>query len=357
MLRLGIVGTGAISSAFARAAAASGAYRLTGVASRSEDSGRRFLAALGDAEGLRAAEARAHRSVAQLCAEGLDVVYLASPNSLHARDAIEALEHGADVIVEKPAFLNPSQWEEVHDLARRRGALVLEAARNLYEPGFAAVGEAVAARAARGERPVAATLSYAQYSSRWDRVLEGGEPNIFSPAFGGGALVDLGVYALYAALAWLGLPDDAVYLPHMAPTGVDAHGTAVLTYPWGTVTVLTGKDHAEPSGARIHYASGALVCDGVQAITRAEDTARGELFAAPAPAEGGLAGWMAFEARAFARLLEARRGGGLDAAQRAEYERAAELSREVNRLATRLRHGAGIRFSDEGPAAAEERAE
>ncbi|WP_129659716.1 Gfo/Idh/MocA family protein [Rothia halotolerans] len=349
MLRLGIIGTGAISSAFARAAAASGAYRLAGVASRSEDSGRRFLAALEEVRGLGASEARVHRSAAELCEEGAEVLYLASPNSLHARDALEAIERGADVIVEKPAFLDPAQWEAVHDAARRRGALVLEAARNLYEPGFAAVAEAVAARAARGERPVAATLSYAQYSSRWDRVLEGEEPNIFSPAFGGGALVDLGVYALYAALAWLGTPEDAVYVPHLAPTGVDAHGTAVLTYPWGTVTVLTGKDHAEPSGARIHYAHGEVSCDGVQAITRAEDTARGKLFAALAPAEEGLAGWMAFEARSFARLLEARRDAGLDAAQRAEYERVTELSHEVNRLATRLRHGAGIRFADEGP--------
>ncbi|MCP3426841.1 Gfo/Idh/MocA family oxidoreductase, partial [Rothia sp. AR01] len=293
-----------------------------------------------------AGDPRVVGSVAQLCALGLDVVYLASPNSLHARDALQAIDHGVDVIVEKPAFLDPAQWDAVHDAARERGVLVLEAARNLYEPGFAAAGAAVAERAARGQSPVAAVLAYAQRSSRWNRVLRGEEPNIFSPAFGGGALVDLGVYALYAAVAWFGVPAGAAYLAHPAPTGVDAHGTAVLTYPWGTATVLAGKDHGPRSEATVHFGDGALRCDGVQAITRVEDP-EGRVLSETADAGEDLAGWMAFEAGAFADLVAARRVGGLDAARAAEYRRVTELSREVNRLATRLRQDAGIRFRDE----------
>ncbi|RTK47929.1 gfo/Idh/MocA family oxidoreductase, partial [Enterococcus faecalis] len=75
----------------------------------------------------------------------------------------------------------------------------------------------------------------------YDAVLAGEEPNIFSPHFSGGALADLGVYPVYAAVAWFGKPQDVHYFARKLPTGVDGIGTAVLRYADFDVTIQTGK--------------------------------------------------------------------------------------------------------------------
>ena len=49
-----------------------------------------------------------------------------------------------------------------------------------------------------------------KYSSRYNQVLEGKEPNIFLLIFLG-ALADLGVYLVYAALGWFGVPNESHY--------------------------------------------------------------------------------------------------------------------------------------------------
>ncbi len=63
-----------------------------------------------------------------------------------------------------------------------------------------------------------------KYSSRYDQVLDGEEPNIFSTHFSGGALMDLGVYLVYAAVAWFGMPKEVHYFPRKISTGVDGLG-------------------------------------------------------------------------------------------------------------------------------------
>ena len=51
-----------------------------------------------------------------------------------------------------------------------------------------------------------------KYSSRYDQVLEGKEPNIFFSSFFWGALADLGVYLVYAAWAGLAYQRKAIIL-------------------------------------------------------------------------------------------------------------------------------------------------
>lgn len=337
MLRLGVIGSGMISEQFIRAS--HGVFKVIAVASRREESARQLLNNTG------MTDARWVASMEELVTEPLDLIYIASPNSLHAQHALTAIKAGINVIVEKPAFWNPAQWEDVFSAADEHGVLVFEAARNVYEPGFAAVAQAVQER-----EVTSASFTFAQYSSRWDAVLTGDVPNIFSLDFGGGALVDLGVYTVYAAVAWFGEPTGVTYMPSLAPTGVDAHGTLVLSYPGFDVSIRIAKDFASSLPSEIYSGRERLIFDGVQDI-RTVSSIQGEqattLFelgtAEPIP----LHQLMRYEAEAISELITSHLNNGLNNDQRSSYLRLTELSRVVNKVCTQARHSAGIFFTEE----------
>lgn len=88
---------------------------------------------------------RAHRSYDALVADPeVDVVYVATPHSLHAENARSALAHGKHVPVEKAFTVNAAQARAVADSARSRGLLVLEAMWTRFLPHRAFVRSVVA---------------------------------------------------------------------------------------------------------------------------------------------------------------------------------------------------------------------
>jgi len=84
--------------------------------------------------------------------------------------------------------------------------------------------------------------NYSQYSSRYDRLLQGEVTNVFDPAFAGGALMDIGYYNIYLAAALFGMPEDAQYFPNICATGVDTSGIAILKYPGFVFEGTNAKD-------------------------------------------------------------------------------------------------------------------
>ncbi|MGH2195790.1 gfo/Idh/MocA family oxidoreductase, partial [Enterococcus faecalis] len=82
------------------------------------------------------------------------------------------------------------------ELGNKNRMYFFEAARNIHEQSFQKIAELLPLK----KQILGANFTYMKYSSRYDQVLEGKERNIFSPHFSGGALADLGVYLVYAAL-------------------------------------------------------------------------------------------------------------------------------------------------------------
>ena len=170
-----------------------------------------------------------------------DVVYVASPNSLHYEQVRLAIENDKFVIVEKPAFVNPNEFEGIESLlAAHPKARVVEAARHIHTGLFHAAEEQLK------QMPViqGANITVMKYSSRYDKVVAGDKPypNIFTAEFAGGALMDLGVYAVYGAVTLFGVPDSVVLFPTMVASGVDGMDTAILKYDKFAVTLNFGND-------------------------------------------------------------------------------------------------------------------
>ena len=117
MLKLGVIGTGWITKQFVDAAAATKAYTLTAVYSRHQESAQAFID--------QTAPATAYTKMDDFLGSDVDVVYIASPNSLHASQALAALDAGKHVIVEKPLVATAMEFEKLDEALRKKPSLYL----------------------------------------------------------------------------------------------------------------------------------------------------------------------------------------------------------------------------------------
>lgn len=258
MITLAVIGTNWISHQFVEAALATGKYQLTHVYSRKLETAKTF----GEPYG----ENTACDDLADFLAGDWQVIYIASPNSLHYPQAKAAILAGKHVIVEKPAFSTPEEMATIQALAQKNNVYFFEAARNVHEKSFEKIAEFLPPMT----EIIGGNFSYMKYSSRYDQVLAGEEPNIFSPHFSGGALMDLGVYLIYAAIGWFGAPEESHYFARKISTGVDGLGWGILRYPDFDVSIQPGKIGDAYLPSEIYFKEGTLVLNGVNAIETAE---------------------------------------------------------------------------------------
>lgn len=232
MLVFATIGTSWITDSFVASAHATKQWKLAAVYSRNQKTAHDFVAKYDDPTVL------VYDSISHLVTnDSVQVVYIASPNSLHYEQAKICLRAGKHVILEKPATPTPSEYEELRALSIREGVFLLEALRHLHEANFQ-----ILARAVEKLGPIyGASFTYASRSSRFENVLAGETPNIFSLDYAGGCLVDLGVYPIAAAVALFGKPNSQEYMPTIIRTGVDGGGFVVLRYKDFGVQINTSK--------------------------------------------------------------------------------------------------------------------
>lgn len=329
-LKLGIIGTSSITDLFVKAAHLTEKYELYAVYSRSIEKGKTF----GEPHHAQ----RFYDDMEDFLNDTeLDVIYIASPNSLHYEHAVAALEAEKHVLVEKPAFTHPDHWDHVEKLAKEKNRFIIEAIRHIQEPNF----EIVKKEISKLDEIQGATLFYMSYSSRYDLVREGEEPNIFSPKFAGGALMDLGVYPLYAAVAWFGEPEEVHYFAQIIETKVDGKGTAILRYPNFDVTLIFGKTATSTLPAEIYGLDATLRLNHVTFIESVEKinakTLKEERIETKPVEENMLYN----EAEVFAEFLQ-------DPEKPENQKRVKELlelAKAVSRTLYKLRKDAGIVFA------------
>ncbi|EFR8995427.1 Gfo/Idh/MocA family oxidoreductase [Listeria monocytogenes] len=326
-MKLGIMGTNWITDSFIEGAINSGEWNLTAVYSRTEEKARAFGEKYGDLTYFTDIEEMGK-------SDALDTVYIASPNALHYQHAVSLLKNKKHVIVEKPIFSTVAELEHAHQIARENNVFLFEAARHIQEPNFKRLQENIE----KVGTIHGATLAYMKYSSRYDQVLNGEEPNIFSLKFSGGSIVDLGVYPLYSAITLFGEPVKATYFATKLPTGVDGLGPIILEYPTFNITIIQGKNSQSFLPSEIYGQKGTLIVDpltGIEKITFYDNATKEETeLAGPVVAND-----MQFEAAEFARIIEQ--------SDRDTYEYLADLSLKVLRVSNELRHQNDIWFDAE----------
>ena len=108
-----------------------------------------------------------------------------------------------------------------------------------------------------------ALINYCQYSSRYQRYLDGENPNTFNPAFSNGSIMDIGFYCLASAVALWGEPQNVQASASLLESGVDAHGVAVLDYGDFSGTLQHSKVSDSVLPSEIQGEAGSLVIEKI----------------------------------------------------------------------------------------------
>jgi len=130
-LRWGILGTGKIAEDFANAVSLCSEVKLHAIGSRSAASAAAFAALFPS----HISPEHTHGSIEALLADAtVDVIYVATPDALHAPHALMALRAGKHVMVEKPFADSPAAADAIVKEARDRGLFVMEALWTRFVP-------------------------------------------------------------------------------------------------------------------------------------------------------------------------------------------------------------------------------
>lgn len=164
----------------------------------------------------------------------VEAVYIALANHQHRPWAVSALEAGKHVLCEKPLGLSAAEVAEMAAAATSAGRLLVEASFYRWHPQVRLVQRLIADGSIGPVCHVAAGFTFAGVA--------GGNYRL-DAELGGGALYDVGCYAISAALWAFGeLPAEVAAKARLGPTGVDLTTEAVLTFPGGSAEIRASID-------------------------------------------------------------------------------------------------------------------
>lgn len=250
MIRFGIIGTNWITESFLQAASQHPDFQLTAVYSRTQEKASEFAAKYGIDLTFTSLEEMAK-------SDAIDAVYIASPNSYHAEQAILLMENKKHVLCEKPIASNARELRKMIETAKEHDVLLMEALKTTFLPNFQAIKNNIH-KIGQVRRFFA---SYCQYSSRYDAYKEGTILNAFKPEFSNGSLMDIGVYCLYPAVALFGKPKEIKASGFLLATGVDAEGSLVLQYEDKDVILMFSKITNSFVQSEVQGEEGSIVFD------------------------------------------------------------------------------------------------
>ena len=324
MLKLGIIGTSSISHHFLEAAHTSGKFQLATVYSRKIETAKKFVEQY---QGVKLFD-----QLNDFFNDSFDVVYIASPNSLHFSQAKMALSAGKHVILEKPAVTQPQEWQELVQTAKDNKCFIFEAARNYHEDAFTTIKDFLANKQILG-----ADFNYAKYSSKMPNLLAGDTPNVFSDRFAGGALMDLGIYPIYASVRLFGKSTHATYQAQKLDNSIDLNGDGILSYPNYQVHIKAGKNITSNLPCEIYTTDGTLTLDTIEHVSSAIFTDhQGNEVQLPIQQAPHT---MTEEVAAFAHMIKQ--------PDRTLYQSWIDDATHVHNLLYTMRQNAGIRFEAE----------
>lgn len=185
----------------------------------------------------------------------LDAIYLAVPNVLHVPMSIACMEAGFAVFVEKPLCARLEEAEILYRTAAERKVCLQDGIVPLYTKAFAVIQKNLASLG-----PIRRVVAnYSRYSSRYGAYLRKENPPTFQKELQNGSWMDLGVYCIANIVGWFGKPQRIQASATFLESGVDATGSAILSYAGFDALVMTSKVSTSLLQSEIEGEKGTLV--------------------------------------------------------------------------------------------------
>ncbi|WP_099098759.1 Gfo/Idh/MocA family protein [Aquimarina aggregata] len=222
-IKWGILGCGNIAHYFAQDLGSIPNAKLHAVASRNLQKAKDF--------GEKYDAPQAYGSYEELSKDNeIDVIYIATPHVFHHENTIMCLNNNKAVLCEKPFAMNISQVEEMISIAKEKQIFLMEALWTYFLPHYDHVLKLIGSKEFGNVKTVTADFGFAATFNPDGRL--------FNKKLGGGSLLDVGIYPLFAALSILGYPDKIEANATFGKTGVDETCTMKLEYSNGTSASL-----------------------------------------------------------------------------------------------------------------------
>ena len=180
----------------------------------------------------------------------VDIIYISTPHNTHINYLRKALSAGKHVLCEKSITLNSEELEEAIALAEENQVILAEAMTIFHMPIYRRLRELVQSQALGDLKMIQMNFgSYKDYDM---------SNRFFNRNLAGGALLDIGVYAL-SFVRWFmsETPDQISSQVKLAPTGVDEQVGILLSNPKGEMATIALTLHAkQPKRGTIAYDKG-----------------------------------------------------------------------------------------------------
>ena len=223
-LRWGILGAARINERLLPAIVEASNARLVAIASRRPGAAAQTLAQYAPQQ--QHVQTYDHLE-ALLNDADVDAVYLPLANHEHAEWALRAIEHGKHVLCEKPMALTTADIDAIKAAAIAHKVTVMEGFMYRFHPQHARVQELIDSGLIGEVRSVRASYSFMMRPARIYRLAESVER-------GGGALWDIGCYAIHSARMFFDQAPVAVTaLSNYVESGADMTTSGVIDFGTG----------------------------------------------------------------------------------------------------------------------------
>jgi predicted dehydrogenase len=160
----------------------------------------------------------------------LDVVYIATPHSLHYEHTLLCLKNGKHVICEKAFALNSKEVEEMISVSKKRNLFLMEALWPPFQPYYNKAAEILRSGISGKIIHLNGHFSFIPPYDQNDRK--------FNLALGGGSLLDIGIYPVIDALTFLGTPSEIKASAVFGSSGSEESLSVIFKYADGKMASL-----------------------------------------------------------------------------------------------------------------------
>ena len=170
--------------------------------------------------------------------ENVDIIYITSPHNTHFKFMRQALEHGKNVFVEKSITLNSRELSEMIDLAQEKNLILAEAMTIWHMPLYKKLWEIV--KSGELGKVQIITLNFGSFKD-YDM-----KNRFFNMSLAGGALLDIGVYALSIVRSFMKeSPTEILSQWKPSPTGSDEQVAILLKNSCGQMATAALSMHSK----------------------------------------------------------------------------------------------------------------
>lgn len=180
----------------------------------------------------------------------IDVIYITTPHNTHIEFMRKAIRNGKHILVEKSITLNSSELNEAILLAEQNGVVIGEAMTIYHMPVYKKLRELL--DSGKLGKVNLITMNFGSFKD-YDM-----SNRFFNRELAGGAMLDIGVYALsFIRYFMSSKPDKLLSQVKRAPTGVDEQAGLLLMNADGQMaTVMLSLHSKQPKRGMISCEKG-----------------------------------------------------------------------------------------------------